>query len=237
MCRPLNCTFGYFAADRKILRAVCRSMPNLFFKAMTKVLEFLDVLKKDGVALEYLDIGGGMGIINKDEQPQTAQDFAEAVLPYLRKTGLKIIMEPGRFIVGNAGILVSRVLYLKDNGFKKFLIVDAGMNDLIRPALYDAYHEIVPIVETKARKVKMDIVGPICESADFFARDRMFPALNNGDLLAVMSAGAYGYVMASNYNVRGRPPEVMVKGDQFEVAKQRETFDDLMRGETVPSFL
>ncbi|MBI5024821.1 MAG: diaminopimelate decarboxylase [Candidatus Omnitrophica bacterium] len=208
-----------------------------FLRAMAKVLEFLDVLKKDGVVLEYLDIGGGMGIIYKDEQPQTAQDFADAVLPYLRKTGLKIIMEPGRFIVGNAGILAAKVLYLKDNGFKKFLIVDAGMNDLIRPALYDAYHEIVPVVEARARKVKMDIVGPICESADFFAKDRMFPVLKNGDLLAVMSAGAYGYVMASNYNVRGRPPEVMVKGDQFEIAKQRETFEDLMRGERIPSFL
>lgn len=208
-----------------------------FLKAMVKVVEFLDVLKKDGVVLEYLDIGGGMGIIYKDEQPQTAQDFADAVLPYLRKTGLKIIMEPGRFIVGNAGILVTKVRYLKDNGFKKFLIVDAGMNDLIRPALYDAYHEIVPVIETRARKVKMDIVGPICESADFFGKDRMFPVLKSGDLVAVMSAGAYGYVMSSNYNVRGRPPEVMVKGDQFEVVKQRETFEDLMRGETVPSFL
>src|SRR3989338_3041980 len=208
-----------------------------FLKAMAKVVEFLDVLKKDGVVLEYLDIGGGMGIIYKDEQPQTAQDFADAVLPYLQKTGLKIIMEPGRFIVGNAGILVTKVLYLKDNGFKKFLIVDAGMNALIRPALYDAYHEIVPVIETKARKTKMDIVGPICESADFFGKDRQFPVLSKGDLVAVMSAGAYGYVMSSNYNVRGRPPEVMVKGDRFEIAKQRETFEDLMRGETVPSFL
>ncbi len=146
-------------------------------------------------------------------------------------------MEPGRFIVGNAGILVTRVLYLKDNGYKKFLIVDAGMNDLIRPALYDAYHEIVPVIETKARKTKMDIVGPICESADFFGKDRQFPVLKKGELVAIMSAGAYGYVMASNYNVRGRPPEVMVKADQFEVAKQRETFEDLMRGETVPSFI
>ncbi len=208
-----------------------------FLRAMTKVLEFLDVLKKDGVALEYLDIGGGMGIIYKDEQPQTAQDFAGAVLPYLEKTGLKIIMEPGRFIAGNAGIFVAKVLYLKDNGFKKFLIVDGGMNDLIRPALYDAYHEIVPVVKTSGRKVKMDIVGPICESGDFFAKDRLFPVLKKGGLVAVMSAGAYGYVMASNYNVRGRCPEVMVRGGEFEATKQRETFDDLMRGETIPAFL
>lgn len=208
-----------------------------FIKAVKKVLEFLSVLKKDGIALEYLDIGGGLGIIYKDEQPQTAQDFAGAVLPYLRKTGLKIIMEPGRFIAGNAGILVARVLYLKDNGFKKFLIVDAGMNDLIRPALYDAYHDIVAVVRTRSRRTKMDIVGPICESGDFFGKDRMFPILQNGDLVAVMSAGAYGYVMASNYNVRGRPPEVMVKGREFEITKQRETFDDLMRGEIIPAFL
>ena len=146
-------------------------------------------------------------------------------------------MEPGRFIAGNAGILVARVLYLKDNSFKKFLIVDAGMNDLIRPALYDAYHEIVPVVETKARKTKMDIVGPICESGDFFAKDRQFPILKNGDLVAIMSAGAYGYVMASNYNMRGRPPEVMVKGNCFEITKDRETFEDLIRGETIPAFL
>ncbi|OGX37366.1 MAG: diaminopimelate decarboxylase [Omnitrophica WOR_2 bacterium RIFCSPHIGHO2_02_FULL_50_17] len=208
-----------------------------FIRALTKVIAFLDVLKKDGVRLEYLDIGGGMGIIYKDEKPQTAQDFAAAVLSRLRKTGLKIIMEPGRFIAGNAGILVARVLYLKDNSFKKFLIVDAGMNDLIRPALYDAYHEIVPVVETKARKTKMDIVGPICESGDFFAKDRQFPILKNGDLVAIMSAGAYGYVMASNYNMRGRPPEVMVKGNCFEITKDRETFEDLIRGETIPAFL
>ena len=208
-----------------------------FIRALKKVIAFLEVLKEDGIRLEYLDIGGGLGIIYKDEQPQTAQDFADAVLPYLEKTGLKIIMEPGRFIVGNAGIFVAKVLYLKDNGFKKFLIVEGGMNDLIRPALYDAYHEIVPVVETRGRKVKMDIVGPICESGDFFAKDRMFPLLKKGDLVAVMSAGAYGYVMASNYNVRGRGPEVMVRGNEFEVTKQRETFDDLMRGETIPSFL
>ena len=208
-----------------------------FVTAIKKVLAFLDVLKKDKINLEYLDIGGGLGIIYKDEKPQTAQDYANAVLPYLEKLGLKIVMEPGRFIVGNAGILVTKVLYLKDNGFKKFLIVDAGMNDLIRPTLYDAYHEIVPVKQTKTSKIKVDVVGPICESGDFFAHDRILPKLNNGDFLAVMSAGAYGYVMASNYNVRGRGPEVMVKGNQFETTKPRETFEDLVRGESIPSFL
>lgn len=208
-----------------------------FIKAIAKVVAFVESLKRDGVFLEYLDIGGGMGIIYRDETPQTADYFARAVVPYLKKAGLKIIMEPGRFIVGNAGILVAKVLYLKDNGFKKFLIVDAGMNDLIRPSLYDAYHEIVPVKKVKARKVKLDIVGPICESGDFFAKDRLFPVLKKNDLIAVMSAGAYGYVMASNYNVRGRGAEVIAKGNRFAVTKKRETFEDLLRGETIPEFL
>lgn len=208
-----------------------------FITAIKKVLEFIDVLKKDGVPLEYLDIGGGLGIIYKDEKPQTAQDFADAILPYLEKTGLKIVMEPGRFIAGNAGIFVTQVLYLKDNGVKKFLIVDGGMNDLMRPSLYDAYHEIVPVKKNGAKKVKMDIVGPICESGDYFGKDRMLPKMKKGDLVAVMSAGAYGYVMASNYNVRGRGPEVIVKGNKFAVTKPRETFKDLVRGETIPKFL
>ncbi|HBR15450.1 MAG TPA: diaminopimelate decarboxylase [Candidatus Omnitrophica bacterium] len=208
-----------------------------FLNAIKKVIEFIHTLRQDNIELEYLDIGGGLGIIYKDETPQTAQDFANSVLPYLKKTGLKIIMEPGRFIVGNAGIFVTKTLYLKDNGFKKFLIVDGGMNDLIRPTLYGAWHDILPAKETKAKKVKMDIVGPICESGDFFAKDRMFPQLNKGDLLAVMSAGAYGYVMSSNYNVRGRVPEVMVKDNKFEVTKKREVFEDLIRGESLPTFL
>ena len=208
-----------------------------FIKALKKVIEFLDSLKSEGIILEYCDIGGGLGIIYKDETPQTAADFAKAVLPLLKKTGLKIVMEPGRFIVGNAGILVTRVLYIKDNGFKKFVIVDAGMNDLIRPALYDAYHEIVPLSKRSSSKIKVDIVGPICESGDYFARDRLLPFVKKGDHLAVMSAGAYGYVMASNYNVRARAPEVMVKGSQFEITKPRETFEDLVRGERIPEFL
>ncbi len=208
-----------------------------FITAIKKVIAFINVLKKDGIDLEYLDIGGGLGIIYKDEKPQTAQKFADVILPYLEKTGLKIVMEPGRFIAGNAGIFVSQVLYLKDNGVKKFLIVDGGMNDLMRPTLYDAYHEVVPLKKTKSKKIKVDVVGPICESGDFFARDRMLPVMKKGDLLAVMSAGAYGYVMSSNYNVRGRPPEVMVKGNKFEVVKKRETFKDLIRGESIPEFL
>lgn len=208
-----------------------------FIKAIKKVIEFLESLRAQGIDIEYLDIGGGMGIIYKDENPQTAQNYADAILPYLEKTGLKIVMEPGRFIVGNAGIFVTKVLYLKDNGFKKFLIVDGGMNDLIRPSLYGAYHEIVPVKMSKAKTVEVDVVGPICESGDFLGKGRQLPALKKGDLLAVMSAGAYGYVMSSNYNVRCRVPEVLVKDKEFAVTKKRETYDDLLKGETVPSFL
>lgn len=208
-----------------------------FISAIKKITEFLRDLRAEGIDIEYLDIGGGMGIIYKDEKPQTAQDFANAVLPYLEKLNIKIVMEPGRFIVGNAGIFVTKVLYLKDNGFKKFLIVDGGMNDLIRPSLYGAYHEIVPVIKTKAKKIKVDVVGPICESGDFLGKERALPALKQGNLLAVMSAGAYGYVMSSNYNVRCRVPEILVKGHEFAVTKKRETYEDLLRGEIIPEFL
>ncbi|MCA9408669.1 MAG: diaminopimelate decarboxylase, partial [Candidatus Omnitrophica bacterium] len=161
----------------------------------------------------------------------------DAILPYLKETGLKIVMEPGRFIVGNAGIFVTKVLYIKDNGVKKFVIVDGGMNDLMRPSLYDAYHEIVPLKRKATEQEQVDIVGPICESGDYFAKDRMLEKVQKNDLLAIMSAGAYGYVMSSNYNVRGRGAEIMVKGNKFEITKKRERFEDLIRGESIPSFL
>ena len=209
-----------------------------FIAAIRKVVEFIDILRKDTIEIEYLDIGGGLGIIYRDEKPQTAQDFADAILSYLTKLDLKIIMEPGRFIVGNAGIFVTKVLYIKDNGVKKFVIVDGGMNDLIRPTLYGAYHEVTPIKgASSAKRFKVDVVGPICESGDFFAKDREIPVVKKDDLLAVMSAGAYGFVMASNYNVRCRPPVVMGKGKEFAVTKEREKFEDLLRGEHIPQFL
>ncbi|HLD69379.1 MAG TPA: diaminopimelate decarboxylase, partial [Candidatus Omnitrophota bacterium] len=160
-----------------------------FVKAIQKVIEFISSLKEEGIDIEYLDIGGGMGIIYKDEKPQTAQEYANSILPLLQKTTLKIIMEPGRFIVGNAGIFVTKVLYIKDNGFKTFLIVDGAMNDLIRPSLYQAYHEIVPLKKNDAAALeKFDVVGPICESGDFFAKERELPQVKKGELLAVMSA-------------------------------------------------
>lgn len=208
-----------------------------FVEALKRVLEFLKKLKANGIKLEYLDIGGGLGAIYKDEKTQTAQDFADAVMPFLVESKLKIIMEPGRFISANAGIFVTKVLYLKDNGVKKFVIVDGGMNDLMRPSLYDAYHEIVPLKQNNGDVEKVDVVGPICESGDFFAHDRVMAKVGKGDLLAIMSAGAYGYVMASNYNVRGRGPEVMVKENKFEVTKKREMFEDLIKGESIPKFL
>jgi len=204
-----------------------------FVDAIKKVIAFIGELRAEGIEIEYLDIGGGLGIVYKNENPQTARQYARKVVPLLEKTGLKIIMEPGRFIVGNAGIFVTRVLYVKDNGLKKFIIVDGGMNDLIRPMLYDAHHEIVPLVQTGGAKQKFDVVGPICESGDFFAHDRLLLKVKKDDLLAVMSAGAYGYVMSSNYNVRPRVPEVMVRGNKFKIIKERESFEDLMKGERI----
>lgn len=208
-----------------------------FINAVKKVIEFLNVLRQDDTALEYLDIGGGMGIIYKDEKPQTAQVYANRILPFLRQTGLKIIMEPGRFIVGNAGIFVTKVLYLKDNGYKKFIIVDGGMNDLIRPSLYHAYHEIVPVITKKRGKITADVVGPVCESGDFFAKDRRLPKVSGNELLAVMSAGAYGFTMSSNYNARCRVPEVLVRGNKFFTVREREKFEDLIKREKIPAFL
>ncbi len=208
-----------------------------FVKAVKRIINFITELRKDGIIIKYLDIGGGLGIIYKNEKPQTAEKYAQKIVPLLAKTGLQLIMEPGRFIAGNAGIFVTRKLYLKDNGVKKFMIVDGGMNDLARPSLYDAYHEIVPLKQNGTKRIKVDIVGPICESGDVFAKDRMIANVADGDFLAVMSAGAYGYVMASNYNVRGRGPEVIVKGNKYAVTKPRETFEDLIRGESIPEFI
>ncbi|MFH0877929.1 MAG: diaminopimelate decarboxylase [Candidatus Omnitrophota bacterium] len=208
-----------------------------FLSALKRIVALIAELKKLGVRLEWLNIGGGLGIIYKDEKPQTAAEFAAGVLPLLKKTRLKIILEPGRFIVGNAGILLARVLYIKETPAKRFVVVDAGMNDLIRPALYEAYHEIAPLDRSRvARRVGMrtsDVVGPVCESGDFLAKDRPLPLFEAGDVLAVMGAGAYGFSMASNYNSRCRPAEVLVKGHRYQLIRRRETFTDLMKQEKV----
>jgi len=205
-----------------------------FVAAISKVINFINELKAENIYLEYLNIGGGLGIIYNNENPQTAVNFAAKVIPLLKKTGLKIIMEPGRFIVGNSGILVTKVLYVKNSPLKKFVIIDAGMNDLIRPALYHAHHEIFPLDKNaKARKTKVDVVGPICESGDFLAKDRILPEVSEGQYLAVMGAGAYGFSMSSNYNSRLRAQEVMVKGSKSFIIRERESYKDLIEKELI----
>jgi len=208
-----------------------------YVAALTKTIAFIGSLRKKGLRLEYLNIGGGLGIIYNQENPQTANRFAAKVLPILKKSGLKIIMEPGRFIVGNSGVLVVRVQYIKNTPKKKFIIVDGGMNDLIRPALYEAFHQIVPLSKIKGTLEKADVVGPICESGDFFAKERKLPKIKEGEYLAVMSAGAYGFSMSSNYNSRRRAEEVMVVEDKVFVIRKRETYEDLVQEEIVPPFL
>ena len=180
-----------------------------------------------------------MGITYSNETPPEPKDLAEAISPLVHDLKCVLIMEPGRVIVGNAGILVTKVLYTKDGEAKRFLIVDAAMNDLIRPSLYDAYHDIKPVDEKilSAPQKTVDVVGPVCESGDFLAKDRQMPAMNAGDVVAVMSAGAYGFVMASNYNSRPRVPEVLVHESQIHVIRSRESYDDLVRGEQIPAFL
>lgn len=205
-----------------------------YIAAIKKMIKFIDKLKTLDIRLEYLNIGGGMGIVYDKETPQTAAKFAGRIAPLLKSTGLKIIMEPGRFIVGNAGMLVTKVLYVKSTPIKKFVIVDAGMNDLIRPALYDAYHSIAPVEIRKIQaKEKVDVVGPICESGDFLAKERILPRLAPGEYLAIFGTGAYGLSMSSNYNSRRRPAEIMVKGNKTFVIRARESYNDLIRNETV----
>jgi diaminopimelate decarboxylase len=188
--------------------------------------------------LRFFDMGGGLGIRYRNERPPTATEFARAVTPHLRRMGLRILLEPGRYIVGNGGVLVTRVLYVKQTPVKRFVIADAAMNDLIRPALYESYHGIIPVAAKAARrKITADVVGPVCESGDFLAQNRRLAAVGEGDLLAVMSAGAYGMVMASNYNARPRPAEVIVKGSRYELVRRRESVKDLISGETIPQWL
>jgi diaminopimelate decarboxylase len=209
-----------------------------FVDALKRILELVEQLKDQGINLRYINIGGGLGITYSDETPPEPKDLAAALSPLLRDLKCTLIMEPGRVIVGNAGVLVTRVLYQKASDVKRFVIVDAAMNDLLRPSLYGAFHEVKPVRETpSAKPVTVDVVGPVCESGDFLAKDRAMPEVKAGDLLAVMSAGAYGFVMASNYNSRPRVPEVLVKGREIHVIRQRESLADLVRGEAIPAFL
>ncbi|NWF52456.1 MAG: diaminopimelate decarboxylase [Nitrospirae bacterium] len=208
-----------------------------FVDALKSILILMDKLRSEGLRIKYLDIGGGLGISYKDEEPPIPKDLAKNLLPLLRGRDLTLILEPGRSIAGNAGILVTKVLYVKKGKEKEFVIVDAGMNDLIRPSLYGAYHHILPVVKKQRNTAIYDIVGPICESGDYFAKDRELKEVKQGEFLAVMGVGAYGFSMSSNYNCRPKAAEVMVKNNEHFLIKDRETYKDLIRGEKVPAFL
>ena len=205
-----------------------------FIDAVQRLKMLINRLKEHGIELKYLDLGGGLGITYSDEEPPHPRDYVRAVLDAVGPLGLKVIFEPGRVIVGNAGILVTSVLYRKQTGTKTFIVVDAGMSDLIRPSLYGAYHDIRPLEDKPEAREKVDVVGPICESGDFLAKNRDLPMLGRGDMIAVMSAGAYGFTMASNYNSRPKPPEVLVDGTRYYVVLKRQSYEDLVLGETVP---
>lgn len=220
-----------------------------FAEAAGKLASLVEKLKTT-YDLEFFDFGGGIGIVydealesgspawwNQDGAPPrhiTPEDYAAAIIPILKPLGLRILFEPGRFLVGNAGALLSTVQYVKQTPAKTFTIIDAAMNDLIRPALYEGWHEIVPLRQSSEEKKPMDVVGPVCESGDFFAQDRALPPLKSDDRIAVLSSGAYGFVMSSNYNSRPLLPEVLVDGDHFKLVRERQTYEDLVEGESIP---
>ncbi len=209
-----------------------------FIRAFRKVLAFVDELEQSGVSIRYLNLGGGIGVVYHKEKPLSLESFSRQLTPLFRGRRFRLIFEPGRFVSANAGILAGQVIYVKRTQVKNFAITDAAMNDLIRPSLYDAYHEILPL-ERKAgrKKEKYDVVGPVCESGDYFAKDRQMARLEAGDFLAIMSSGAYGFVMSSNYNSRPRACEVLVRGSRFAVVRQRETLQDLVSGEKIPALV
>jgi diaminopimelate decarboxylase len=208
-----------------------------FVEAMQTLRNLVSELIRSGLHIKYLDLGGGLGITYKKETPPHPEQYAQAVMQALNGLPVTLILEPGRVLVGNAGILVTKVLYTKQSGEKNFIVVDAGMNDLIRPSLYGSYQGIQPVRKRSGKKIAADIVGPICESGDFLAKKRKVPAFEPGDLMAVMSAGAYGFSMSSNYNSRPRVSEVLVSGDSYFVIREREAYDDLIRGEKIPEHL
>ncbi len=204
-----------------------------FVQALQEILDLAQVLEHEGIRLEFLDLGGGYGIRYVDENPLEMDRLTAALKSRLAATPYRLILEPGRALVGNAGILLTRVLYIKNTGQKHFVVVDAGMNDLIRPTLYGSLHQIIPVERRTDKSFLADVVGPLCETGDFLARDREMPRVEPGDLVAVMTAGAYGYVLSSNYNSRPRPPEVMVAGEEIELIRPREKVEELMAGEVL----
>lgn len=208
-----------------------------FVETLRKVKELVLTLRQEDITIQYVDLGGGLGITYHQEQPPHPREYASALIKEMQDMDCTLILEPGRVIAGNAGILVTKVLYVKKGTEKTFVTVDAAMNDLIRPSLYGAFQEIQPVVKTEGEKMVADIVGPICESGDFLAKERTIPVLKPSDLIAVMSAGAYGFTMSSNYNSRPRAPEVLASGTEFYVIRERESYEDLIRGERIPEFL
>ena len=207
-----------------------------FVESIEKTAGLVEELKRRRFDIQYFNIGGGLGIRYNDEETPTPKELVDAIRPALEATGTKILCEMGRYIAGNAGALLTGVVYRKKSGEKDFIVADAGMNDLLRPSLYDAHHEVRSVNEDGS-VANADLVGPVCESGDYLARDRELPDAHEGDLLAVMSAGAYGFSMASNYNSRRRPAEVLVRGDRWAIIREREHMADLVKGELIPAFL
>ncbi len=222
----IDCHIGSQITDVQPFKDALESLKNLI-KELTAM----------GIDIRYLDMGGGLGITYDREAPPDPADYARAIVSSLGSLPVKLILEPGRVIVGNAGILVTRTLYRKTGSVKNFVVVDAGMNDLLRPTLYGAFHAVQPVVLGSDLKITADVVGPICETGDFLAQDRELPSVGNGELLAVMSTGAYGFSMASNYCSRPRLAEVMVNGDRFDVIRKRQEYEDLIAGESLPPYL
>ncbi|MEI6205460.1 MAG: diaminopimelate decarboxylase [Desulfuromonadales bacterium] len=210
---------------------------NPFVDSIEKLKIMIGKLREQGIALKYFDCGGGLGIQYNDEEPPLPADYGKEIVAATKDLEMHLIFEPGRNLVGNAGILVATCLYTKARDEKNFIMIDAGMNDLARPALYGSFHGVQPVVKDQDGMITADIVGPICESGDFLVKDREVPMFKQGDLMAFMSAGAYGFAMSSSYNSRPRVAEVMVKGDTFEVVRERETIEDLIQGEKIASFL
>lgn len=208
-----------------------------FLEAVKQIKDLYNELKKRGINLKYIDLGGGLGIPYHEEKPPYPYEYANAILELIKDIGCSLIFEPGRLIVGNAGILLTKILYFKKNAEKNFIIVDAGMNDLIRPSLYHAYHAIWPCLKRGRPSIVADIVGPVCESGDFFAKDREIEAVYPGEFLAIMSSGAYGFSMSSNYNCRPRLAEVLVKEEKFWIIRERESYENLISLERTPEWL
>ena len=248
--------FGVPVDETIILFEQARDLTNLEIKAvschigsqLTEISPFADTIERmaslveklraDGHTVEYLDLGGGLGITYDREKPPLPDEYASALKSVINRLDIKLILEPGRVLVGNAGILLCKVNFTKRTALKRFFVIDAAMNDLIRPSFYDSYHGILPVKQKPGTEmVVADVVGPICESSDFIARDRELPRFERGDLMAVMSAGAYSFAMSSNYNSRPRAAEVMVNGAKYQVIRKRETYQDLIRGEEIPSWL